>query len=235
MVTDFSKISKDFFNSRDCNSTDEELAKTYLEYLRANRYKYEFLKQIYPDRENNLIVENVAVLADTAALPYATRRMPLLMDNTIITQYTGHPSWFYHKESYYPDAVKVTDGYAICELAKLGQWIKSCRELITSGNVFFAPSLFLHATYKHVEAQDIYNINIPTHAAVEGNRLVELVSTSLLSSGKDSIKPILSLDLPFLDNTDLETFCKVTVSETEALRLFRAFLHDQLARVDSLA
>ncbi|MCZ1011905.1 hypothetical protein [Streptomyces lydicus] len=121
------------------------------------------------------------------------------------------------------------------DLPALGRWLLDSEPLLKAGLVWYLPN-YSTATGRVVDGDvDTASFEQPEQAdcidyLMRDGRAVE-------ASGADPIKsrivrPILKIDLPFIDGVSLKDFSDITVSEFDSYRGFRNFLRSSFLGLD---
>ena len=180
-------------------------------------------------------INNVSILARETALSFLTKRTSLVADTTLLTHYGEKKHVFYEYEDSPPgpagtgfDDRNDTISYLRCpNLRELGEWLKNCKPLLLQGDVFYFPDILVHRVKEgRYTGEDEWDseetIGPLCNLIVENKKLVDTATTNIVKS--NLIQPILDLDLPYIENVDLGTFCKITSDEKESFLRFRDFL-----------
>ncbi|MDR7277119.1 hypothetical protein [Catenuloplanes atrovinosus] len=135
--------------------------------------------------------------------------------------------------TYDPDGPSTRYGMYCPDLAALGQWILDFKPLLKAGLAWYVPTYSILRTggvlkgATHTEDRDF---RAAVDFLVADGRAVD-------GSGADPIKsqfvrPILEIDLPFIEGVDARTFSKVTIGEFGAYSAFRDYLRRSLLEMD---
>lgn len=129
-------------------------------------------------------------------------------------------------------------GMVTRDLVQLGQWLLDAEPLLRSGLVWYGP-VFTEGTAGIVSAVDARRTPagpLPSFSdrsidfVVEHGRAVDLSRTKPLASRV--VRPILEIDLPFLDGLSLSDFAQVTSEEFDSYRQYRDFMRLRLHDLD---
>ncbi|MFJ9683564.1 hypothetical protein ACIRP2_36840 [Streptomyces sp. NPDC101194] len=131
-------------------------------------------------------------------------------------------------------------GMVTRDLAELGQWLLDTEPLLRRGLVWYGPvftegSLGTTSTVR----PDLLNERVgplPSFSdrsidfVVEHGRAVDLSTAKPVASRV--VRPILEIDLPFLDGLSLSDFAHVTSEEFDSYRQYRTFMRSRLLELD---
>jgi hypothetical protein len=129
--------------------------------------------------------------------------------------------------------------FILCpDLLQLGEWLRACRPLLLEGDVFYLPNIRVDPNYdaepyntgsfqcraaeRHIVSAHMWDV------LIKNKTVLEDLQNPQYSINKRLLKPILSLELPIIENIDLETFSRITVDEKETFIAFRDFLQLKL-------
>ena len=121
------------------------------------------------------------------------------------------------------------------DLAGLGSWLLDAEGLLTSGLAWYLPTF---ASGKRTELENFTSTDPirgiqPYRSAdflIRDGRAVEMSGTQPLKSRL--VRPVMSIDLPFVDGVDLKTFSELTVQEFASYTAFRDVLRLSLLELD---
>jgi hypothetical protein len=180
-------------------------------------------------------INNVSILAKDTSLSFLTKRVSLVSDTTILTHYKEKPHVFYEYIDTPPgswgtgaDRNDTTSFIRCPSLNELGEWLRKCKSLLLQGDVFYFPDIFVHRisqnSYDWEEFVDEKEESVGPlcDLIAENRKIIDLTSNEIPKSSL--VQPIIRLDLPYIDNVDLETFSKITADERDAIQRFRDFL-----------
>ncbi|WP_125262300.1 hypothetical protein [Streptomyces alboflavus] len=115
------------------------------------------------------------------------------------------------------------------DVARVGQWILDAEPLLKKGLAWYLP----HYTY--VE-------KLKSGRTTESPKVIDYIITGrrvIHASGGDPtevksrvVRPILQIDLPFIEGVNLREFSKITSEEFDSYRGFRSFLRGRLLQMD---
>ena len=193
-----------------------------------------------PPTVSNL--QNISILAQNTSLEFLTKRVPLIADTSIFAHFGEQAHVFF--EPYNRDntfRVKIDHERATIgcpSLRKLGIWLKECKPLLLRGDLFYLPDIryekVFFSGYSGRLDESITKTsskNLLLDALVNNKKLVEKVNQNndipqIISSKTKTLllKPILTIDLPYIEDVDLSTFVKITSDENESFQRFKDFL-----------
>lgn len=119
------------------------------------------------------------------------------------------------------------------DLDALGRWLLDARPLLEAGLAWYLPTY----STAYVRVRD----NVPSQlSAAERAKAVDYLikdGRAIDASGADPIKsqlirPILSIDLPFIDGIGLRDFSRITIGEFNSYAAFRDYLRLKLLDLD---
>lgn len=119
------------------------------------------------------------------------------------------------------------------DLDALGQWLLDAQPLLEAGLAWYLP------TYSTAFVETSGGVPNQLSAAERARAVDYLIEDgrAIDASGADPIKsqlirPILSIDLPFIDGVDLREFSRITVGEFNSYSAFRDYLRLKLLDLD---
>ncbi|WP_330335837.1 hypothetical protein [Streptomyces sp. NBC_00557] len=128
-------------------------------------------------------------------------------------------------------------GMVTRDLVELGQWLMDAEPLLRSGLIWYGPVFtegsVTSSPYPH---SNTLPDPLPSFSdrsidfVVEHGRAVDLARTKPLASRV--VRPILEIDLPFIDGVSLRDFAEVTVEEFDSYRQYRDFMRSRLLELD---
>jgi len=119
------------------------------------------------------------------------------------------------------------------DLEVLGQWILDAERLLRAGLVWYLPS---YGTAKYRTADGVRTLLekvprvTPIDYLVRDGRAVDASGAEPIKS--QLVRPILQIDLPFLEGVGLRDFGKITTEEFSAYSAFRDFLRSKFLEMD---
>jgi hypothetical protein len=119
------------------------------------------------------------------------------------------------------------------DLDMLGQWILDAEPLLSAGLVWYLPS-YGTAKYRTTDgvrtALDKVAQVTPVDYLIRDGRAVDASGANPIKS--QLVRPILRIDLPFLEGVGLRDFGKITTGEFSAYSAFRDFLRSKFLEMD---
>ncbi|GGL95351.1 hypothetical protein GCM10010129_44050 [Streptomyces fumigatiscleroticus] len=182
----------------------------------------------------------VGLSATTTDFSHVTKRITLVADTVLLTEHRGtvHELGFRDVPAYGSSVPPITHsamgryGVVTEDLAGLGRWLLDAEPLLRTGLAWFYPQY----TYGRIDIRDRSPERLPAGVVevadylVEHGRAVDLASAKPLTSRV--VRPVLEIDLPFLDGLSLADFAQVTREEFDSYRLFRDFMRSRLLELD---
>ncbi|MER7408094.1 hypothetical protein ABT373_37955 [Streptomyces sp. NPDC000070] len=129
-------------------------------------------------------------------------------------------------------------GIVTRDLAELGQWILDAEPLLRSGLVWYGPVFTQGSPARSSSASVGFPSPDPLPSftdrsidfVVEHGRAVDLATAKPLASRV--VRPVLEIDLPFIDGLSLSDFAQVTSEEFDSYRQYRDFMRSRLLELD---
>ncbi len=183
----------------------------------------------------------VGLSATTADFSHVTKRITLVTDTVLLSEHRGtvHELGTLTVAAYGapPGAAAARDareryGVVTEDLAGLGHWLLDAEPLLRAGLAWFYPQY----AYGRIDLPQLTAGRLPAGVVevadylVEHGRAVDLASAKPLASRV--VRPVLEIDLPFLDGLSLADFAQVTREEFDSYRLFRDFMRSRLLELD---
>jgi hypothetical protein len=125
-------------------------------------------------------------------------------------------------------------GMVTDDLAQVGRWLLLTEPLLRSGLAWYLP-VYTQGSTGWSDTDSIPG-PLPSFSdrsidfMVEHGRAVDLSGTKPLASRV--VRPILEIDLPFIDGLSLTDFAEATREEFDSYRLYRDFMRSQLLQLD---
>lgn len=209
---------KHFFNDIDQSilNTPVELAKSFLYYIMSNNLSC-----------SNAIDSNISILSDDESLDFITKRSLLISDNLLLSNKSIKHVRIYSDHSL-SDSERVTSYHTRNNnLYALGVWLKNVRSLLINGNITYIPCSYkvtferggLDWTFRSTKKR--FNINSNLHNNIIQSKKLICSSSEITSS---YLKPVLSLEIPIIDDVDLETFSNITLDNLDSAKRFQNYL-----------
>lgn len=118
--------------------------------------------------------------------------------------------------------------------ARLGAYLRSCRPLIESGRMLYFPRVSIDSYTSDNDPgadlgvfsrdEDISILQL-FDMVISGRTIIRTRIESQLA--RRLLEPLLTVELPYLENTTLYDFCRIAVDESEALDAARAYFRTQ--------
>lgn len=135
-------------------------------------------------------------------------------------------------------------GMTCPDLGDLGQWILNSEQLLKTGLTWYLPSYSIGWRFgtrrdiervtEHSETSLTTPMSDPQYQRnvllVREGRAVEMSGGEPMKS--HLVRPVLNIDLPFIEGVDLQTFSEVTVQEFASYSAFRDFLRVKFLEID---
>ncbi|MEU3855604.1 hypothetical protein [Streptomyces sp. NPDC029554] len=132
------------------------------------------------------------------------------------------------------------------DLAELGTWLSQVEPLLRAGLAWYLPSYIVTRRASHSVLGGPRNYDHyqePDQLAEVPSALDFLVQTGrAVSENADHpphalktavVRPVLTMDLPFLEGTEMADFSKITVDEFASYKAFQSFLRRELLSLDT--
>lgn len=221
-----------FFSSIDMSEIGyEEIAKKYFTYVIDNDKLFNKLKK---NQKVDNLYRNISLLSRDDALDDITRKSMLLTDTTLF----GHDPksvskiQFDHKyRGVYRGGDFGHDFYynAHCpNLSLIGKWLINCKPLLESGDLFYYPKLEIKSVFGNFFERDPEYTYFENHlfdAVIESQKLLGCYTTNILKNR--FIETILSLDIPYIKNVNLENFSKICTDNYSDLEKFKDHMNNK--------
>jgi hypothetical protein len=122
------------------------------------------------------------------------------------------------------------------DLGELGRWLLGTRDLLEAGLVWYLPT---YSVVSHL-VDDAGKPYLQQHGAAERAKAVDFliqdgraVDTSDVKPVKSRlVRPLLHIDLPFMDGVGIQDFSKITIEEFASYAAFRDFLRLSFLEMD---
>jgi hypothetical protein len=131
----------------------------------------------------------------------------------------------------YPTSSTVLFGMHCPDLEMLGQWILDAEPLLRAGLTWYRPnfSLVTHSVRRKRQLQRAKWLTV-VDLLIKDGRAVDASGVEPIKS--QLIRPILWVDLPFLEGVDMRTFSQITIEEYASFSAFRDFLRQSFLEMD---
>ncbi|MFH9090303.1 hypothetical protein [Streptomyces sp. NPDC017673] len=221
-----------------------------------------YARTLYPDHERLLSTKTsaacpyyVGLSSELGSFTHVTKRIVLVADTMLssdhgigsvheIGQYSRHS----YGDSFSPgggiDEPPVTTetyhyGMVTNDLAQVGRWLLDAEPLLRSGLAWYLP-VYTRGRSGWQDSEDRLAASRPGRLpsfsdrsidfVVEHGRAVDLSGTKPLASRV--VRPVLEIDLPFIDGLSLTDFAQVTREKFDSYRLYRDFMRSRLLELD---
>jgi hypothetical protein len=197
------------------------------------------------DEETDAL-HNIGILTEDVNLDFITKRASIVSDSAVFSHFHNKKKIFFHKDFKQPrvDEDSITSSFDCPNLNELGAWLEACKPLLVEGVIFYLPSI--HMNFR---VYSLYSGNYAAPSVNETERVTSKVYDFIVKNKKlivpdkslktmNSIvenktktllfRPILAIDIPFIDTVSLIDFAKISADEGESLQRFRDFLRAQL-------
>lgn len=191
----------------------------------------------------------VGLSSDMRSFTHVTKRVVLVADTMLLSDHgMGRVHELGEHEHYglglpgdsiqdYPgERTTWRYGMVTKDLAELGQWLLDAEPLLRCGLVWYGP-VFTTGTPGGTAGMRITPAGpLPSFSdrsidfVVEHGRAVDLARTKPLASRV--VRPILEIDLPFINGLGLGDFARVTSEEFDSYRQYRDFMRSRLLELD---
>ncbi|RPE36740.1 hypothetical protein [Kitasatospora cineracea] len=182
----------------------------------------------------------VGLSAGPADFIRVTKRVTLVTDTMLLTEHRGSAHQL-GLRSAFPGvpgnapamARAARERYAVVseDLAALGCWLLDAEPLLRTGLAWFCPQYVTGRALPNFRTEQLPagTVEVADYL-IEHGRAVDLSTAKPLASRV--VRPVLEIDLPFLDGLSLADFARVTREEFDSYRLFRDFMRARLLELD---
>ncbi|MCP9944679.1 hypothetical protein LUX12_07635 [Streptomyces somaliensis] len=198
---------------------------------------------------------HVSIATADASLDWLTKRVTLISD-TLLLSHNGAGK--YHKlgfeceedrwgppELYSLPMHEIKQGFKqygfLCpDLYSLGKWLVEAEQLLKSGLAWYMPSYVVIKGDTHSEVREaperdhLYKYNRYHRSnldfLVNSRKAVDVSPVQPLKS--QLVRPILEIELPFIEGVSLQDFSNITVDEFVSYSAFRDFLRMSFLQMD---
>jgi hypothetical protein len=118
----------------------------------------------------------------------------------------------------------------LADPAGLGRWIMSAEPLLTAGLAWYLPMYIIGWTDPQPELTGGIKQLAAIDYLVEDGRAVDASGAEPIKS--KLVRPILKMDLPFIDGVNLSNFSRITIDEFDSYSRFRNFLRHSFLDLD---
>jgi hypothetical protein len=239
-------VMQQFFKSIDRKTArdPERLALAFARYYWDPQYTA--THEIRDDEKGYLFASenkhNISILIQDTSLEFMTKRVPLVATSSVFTHRVDQGHQFFSDG--FPPANSANTGWSVTgnircpSLTELGNWLRNCRSLLESGQVFYLPDIHIQRHEESgftgnewvIEEKDLTR-DSALDLVVKNRQLNQQTTSDNLTTKINLdkrkaalIKPVLTVDLPCIEDVDLATFSDITIDENESLQKFRDFL-----------
>ncbi|MFP3963415.1 hypothetical protein SMC26_13930 [Actinomadura fulvescens] len=253
------KEMRHFFNDlpRDVREDHESAAKVYAKYL-TGFHGSGFLRSERLRDEKKITRSRyyIGLSSDTIGLSALSKRATLITDTLLLTDDKSHDLHvLFESSDDRVTGVSVMNEFALesfangpdrytnrrvamacSDLAELGRWILDAEPLLRAGLAWYLPRYFTARQRVEDDTASEWSAYGPSEMAGAVDYLIadgRAVDASGASPEKSQIvRPILEVELPFIDGVDLPTFAKITVDEFNSYVGFRNFLRGKFLELE---
>lgn len=198
----------------------------------------------------------VGLSSELGSFTHVTKRIALVADTMLLSdhgigsvheigQYSrdsggGSVMGTYGEEEILPSVTETYHyGMVTSDLAQVGRWLLDAEPLLRSGLAWYLPVYTRgRSGLRHSDdgSNDSRPGPLPSFSdrsidfVVSHGRAVDLAGTKPLASRV--VRPVLEIDLPFIDGLSLTDFAQVTREEFDSYRLYRDFMRSRLLELD---
>lgn len=181
----------------------------------------------------------VGLSSDTGSFTHVTKRVTLVTDTMLLSDHgvgTVHQLGF--REVSDPVHTVWRLGMVTADLVGLGQWLLDAEPLLRNGLAWYGPVFLQSEAGPPLRDIEASTPPLPSFSdrsidfLVEHGRAVDLSRTKPLASRV--VRPILEIDLPFIDGLSLRDFAQVTSEEFDSYRQYRDFMRSRLLELDDV-
>jgi hypothetical protein len=236
MSADYAKYMRDFFEMSSEDLPPEDLARAFARH---------FITEGRNPQVHNLPIDhlyNISVLSVDTPLSFLTKRVPLIADTTLLTHFREARHLVYSfgdTPAAWGADRRDTRCYLRCpSLSELGAWLRSCRLLLCTGELFYTPDL-LFEEYTETRYDDRGSTEEVEKSVaslcdvVVRNRQLADTDDHAAPLKHRLIQPLLRVELPYVENVDLATFSTISVDHHGALERFRDALRRTFLDLDA--
>ncbi|MFD4865239.1 hypothetical protein [Streptomyces sp. NPDC058412] len=194
----------------------------------------------------------VGLSSGMESFTHVTKRVVLVADTMLLSE---HGTGAVHQLGYSPSEARTGDLYGGGDLAfttiqnrlygmvtkdigELGQWLLNAEPLLRSGLVWYCPVKIYgeSVSQSDLDREPVEFPPLPSFSdrsidfLVEHGRAVDLSRAKPLASRV--VRPILEIDLPFINGLSLSDFAQVTSQEFDSYTQYRDFMRSRLLELD---
>lgn len=221
---------KKFFNDIDKSIFDNptELAKHFL-------YHSIHCKPNEIDTKDS----NIAILSDDNSLNYITKRALLISSNLLLSNKSATPT------NIHIDRSASASGYIYKyytfnnDLNALGIWLQQARSLIINGNITYIPHSYGYCYDCDGAGNYLYGGYTETLTTLDDLPKHIIKSKKLITTTHNLhslfLEPVLNIQIPIIDDVDLETFSNITLDNLDAACNFQTYLQSTILEMNDLS
>lgn len=121
-------------------------------------------------------------------------------------------------------------------LYKLGQWIKKSKSLLIEGKLAYFPNTYKHEFnvdsfkngYFDMDVKPLTDFTNISDVLIKNHKITSITNNPT----NKFIEPVLTLDIPVVDTTDLEDFSNIILESQEAIDSFQNHLKSSILSID---
>jgi hypothetical protein len=237
------------------DSLEQERAPVQDVALKYGRMLYPTYQHLLRAKSDSTSPYYVGLSSDMGSFTHVTKRVVLVADTMLLSDHgVGAVHELGEREQAYMvqggavpgDVVPQTGaatrswryGMVTRDLVELGQWLLDAEPLLRSGLVWYGP-VFQEGKAGGNSGFDLHvapSGQLPSFSdrsidfVVEHGRAVDVASAKPLASRV--VRPILEIDLPFIDGLSLSDFAQVTREEFDSYSQYRDFMRSRLLELD---
>lgn len=185
-----------------------------------------------------------AFSSDFESLHFLTKRSPLIFDTTIITLDDLKSKKVFKTRDYRG----LLDEHHVYtqNISDLGKFIWDTKDLMLNGHLVFIPRIerTVVGSQNRQDEQEVYRVMPSDTVDSKYNETITLISDAVINDKKvievkgnkipqnNYIKPILSIELPVVDNSNLQTYSNIVCDRYSALENLRLYLKAKMLEID---
>lgn len=244
-------LMRSFFSGLERSSASKEIAVSFANYFRENAHAapmawntkdYSFLYNFLGN------LSSATIVTPDQSLDDITKKLLMISDFAVVTHRNGIRHQIANEyligrpETVYPDD-DITYFLRCNDINELGNWLKSCRNALEKGRLFYVPDIFISqeriSAYGSRDLIEHEPLRDFTANLISSSK--QLVQTENITSNNSAIlrgqnvkqfiiRRILEAEIPYIEDVNLETFTKIAEEEDDAFSAFKN--HIQLKLVD---
>ncbi|MFB8272915.1 hypothetical protein ACFC96_40890 [Streptomyces sp. NPDC055955] len=223
---------------------------------------HHYARTLYPNHERLLSAKSTAAYpyyvglsSELGSFTHVTKRIVLVADTMLLSDHgigSVHEIGQHSRSTYGSNmdqnggerltpvsTLTYRYGMVTNDLAQVGRWLLDAEPLLRSGLAWYLP-VYTQGRAGWRDNEDRLAASSPgplpsfsdrsIDFMVEHGRAVDLAGTKPLASRV--VRPVLEIDLPFIDGLSLTDFAQVTREEFDSYRLYRDFMRSRLLELD---